>query len=351
MSAFSTVLVLRRLARGVAATLLALLMQANANAAAPCAIEIDPIWQEAEGLRARLESDTFASALKTFIQDIQDNRVEFLKWQADAEQYRDKLCLPYQSAVAAYAGRAKTFVDKGCSQPKISDPQLYAWCVPEHEWLVAEAKKLTEREASVVNPNFDRVNNAGQALMDKARRAVDRAKERLDPAQLENSFRLYALALLKEVHSGALTSCAALARMSDALGPKTGWQYGRHLAVLGSVLAPTGNPLVVGAHPRSVAFSATGFRRRFVGPPGNERDNQVRHAVGYLMMGAEFGATGATWGTYWEDRFRRRWAGLVPEEHDYLLGVAAGEIGRDLKTHALSANELGNTIRFRLCGP
>jgi hypothetical protein len=77
----------------------------------------------------------------------------------------------------------------------------------------------------------------------------------------------------------------------------------------------------------------------------------VRHAVAYLMMGSEFGATGATWGTYWEDRFRKWWAGQVPEEHDYLLGVAAGEIGRDLKTNVLSVNELGNTVRSKLCGP
>ena len=350
MRALSTGFVFRSLARWVAAILVAHLLVGFAHAAAPCEIDIDPIWQEADGLRVKLEDDPFAIAFAIFIKDIKDNDAEFRQWRIDAEQYRDTICMPYQNAVDARESRVKIFVAKGCSQPKITDPDLYAWCVPEHAWLVSEAQKLQAREASDINPNFDRINSWGQRLVVKARRAVERGKEMLEPLNLENSFRLYAFAVQKDVQSGALTSCAALAQMSDALGPKTGWQYGRHLAVMGSVLAPTGNPLVFGVHPRSVVFTATGFRRRFIGPPGSEKDNQVRHAVGYLMMGAEFGATGATWGTYWEDRFRKWWAGQVPEEHDYLLGVAAGEIGRDLKTHALSVHDLGNTIRSKLCG-
>lgn len=351
MRAPSTGFAFSSLAWRVPAILVAHLLVAYAHAAAPCGIDIDPIWQEADGLRVKLENDPFAIAFATFIKDIKDNNTEFRQWRVDAEHYRDSICTPYQSAVTARESRVKIFVAKGCSQPKISDLSLYSWCVAEHAWLVSEAQKLEAREANEINPEFNRINNWGQQLVSKAQRAVERAKEMLDPGNLENSFRLYAFALQKKVQSGALTSCAALAQMSDALGPKTGWQYGRHLAVMGNVLAPTGNPLVFGSHPRSVVFTATGFRRRFVGPPGSEKDNQVRHAVGYLMMGAEFGATGATWGTYWEDRFKKWWVGQVPEEHDYLLGVAAGEIGRDLKLHALSVNELGTAIRSRLCGP
>ncbi|MDP1772552.1 MAG: hypothetical protein Q8L15_09740 [Methylobacter sp.] len=41
--------------------------------------------------------------------------------------------------------------------------------------------------------------------------------------------------------------------------------------------------------------------------------------------------------------------GRVPEEYDYLLGIAAGEIGRDLKSGG-SVDGLGNTIRAKLCG-
>ncbi|OGB22293.1 MAG: hypothetical protein A3I66_13815 [Burkholderiales bacterium RIFCSPLOWO2_02_FULL_57_36] len=328
----------------------AFLLAGHAHAAVPCAISIDPIWQEADGLRGKLENDPFAAAFGTFVSDIKNNDGEFQQWRVDAEHYRDKVCTPYRKSVEAHGNRIKIFVSKGCSQPKISDPGLYAWCLEEHAWLISEAQKLEARETSEVNPKFDRLNQRGQVLLAKERQAVTRAKEMLDPYNLENTFRLYAFAVRKNVLAGVLTSCEALAQMSDALGPRTGWQYGRHLAVMGTVLAPTSNPLVYGAHPRSVVFTAGGFRRRYVGPPGSERDNQVRHAVGYLMMGAEFGATGAAWGTYWEDRFKKRWHGQVPEEHDYLLGVAAGEIGRDLKTHVLSVEELGRRIRAVLCG-
>ena len=188
--------------------------------------------------------------------------------------------------------------------------------------------------------------------MTKARLAVERAKEMLDPGKLENSFRLYAFAVLKDVQARSLTSCEALARMSDALGPKTAGQYGRHLAVMGSVLASENNPIVIAPHADSVRFTASGFRRRFVGPPGRglENANQVRHATAYLMAGAEFGAAGAKFVSYMQDRVQHLVRGRVPEEHDYLLGIAAGEIGRDLKFHTLSVNTLGNTLRAKLCG-
>jgi hypothetical protein len=138
--------------------------------------------------------------------------------------------------------------------------------------------------------------------------------------------------------------------MSDALVPKTGGQFGTHLLIMGKVLAAENNPTLVSPpNARSVAFSATGFQRRFIGPPGRERDNQVRHAVGYLMMGAEFGVVGATLGSAWEDRYRKLYGGQVPEEFDYLLAKAAGEIGRTLKASG-SASTLGSTVRSKLCG-
>lgn len=346
----SNIVILFHRARWVPALLFALFAPVHAHALAPCEIGVDPIWQEADGLRSKLEGDSFASAFGTFVKDIKDNNAELQLWRVDAERFRTSICLPYTKDLESYESRLKTFVSKGCTQPTISPPNLYAWCVAEHASLTSEERRLKAREASEYNPGFDRILNWGQQLLTKERSAVERAKEMLDPGKLENSFRLYAFAVLKDVQAGRLTSCEALAQMSDALGPKTGWQYGRHLAMMGNVLASTRNPLVYGSHPAPVVFTASGFRRRFVGRPGAERENQVRHTVGYLMMGAEFGATGATLGTIWEDRLRKWWDGQVPEEHDYLLGIAAGEIGRDLKHHTLSAKDLGSTVRAKLCG-
>lgn len=343
--------IVRRLWRGIwlfFSISVSLVIPFDARAEAPCEIGIKPIWQEAEELRSKLETDPFASAFGQFIKDLKDNAAELEQWKADAEDFRDNTCIPYNNDLTSYENRINTFIYKGCNAAVIEDQDLYAWCVSEHDALESLKRDINDRHATQEKPGEDKLNNWGQELLNKEQRAFDRGKEMLDPGNLENAFRLYAFSVKKDVDAGSLTSCEALAQMSDALAPKTG-QYGKHLAVMGSVLAPTGNPLVLAPHARSVEFTASGFQRRFVGPPGLEKDNQVRHAVAYLMAGAEFGASGANLGTYMEDRIKKWWEGRVPEEYDYLLGIAAGEIGRDLKSGS-SIDGLGNTIRAKLCG-
>ncbi len=329
-------------------TTILLTVSVPARAAAPCEIEIKPIWQEAEGLRSQLESDPFVSAFGTFIKDLKDNAAELQQWRSAAEDYRDRVCIPYNRDAAAYEGRVQNFINQGCTQNGI-EPGLYAWCVPEHSALENLKRDLDFRLANNVTPGEDRLNDWGGNLVTKEEQAVQHAKEMLDAGNAENAFRLYAFSVKKKVDAGSLTSCQAFAQMSDALVSRSGGQYGKHLMLMGAVLAPTANPFVFGAHPRSVVFTATGFRRKYIGPPGRERDNQVRHATAYIMAGSEFGAGGAKFGTYMEDKFTMWLNGRVPEEYDYLLGIAAGEIGRDLRG-GMSASELGNSIRSKLCG-
>lgn len=331
--------------------LCALLLWTGAAHAAKkiCDVAIEPVWAEADTLAERLRNDAFAEAFGVYVEDLKKNRADFEEWRRRGEQWAAANCRPLELRLDRHQAEVQAHA---ASCPSVVPDQATAdRCNENARRLNGQARAL-DAAIDRVSAAWEKRNDDFYPILRAQERAVGRARDMLDSANIQNAFRLYAFSVAKRVNAGQLTSCDALAQMSNTLAGKTGSQYGRHLAVMGSVLASEDNPIVIDSSARSVRFTASGFQRRFVGPPGRglERANQVRHATAYLMAGAEFGASGAMFASYMQDKVRHLLAGRVPEEHDYLLGIAAGEIGRDLRAHALSVEALGSRLRARLCG-
>lgn len=316
----------------------------QANAIEPCEIEIDPIWNEADQLQQSLANDPFAAAFEQFIKDFKQNREELHKWIESANDYRNRVCLPYQRDLTNYEARRPPY-ERQCTGT-ITDPKVFADCQSEYRLLAEWKGRLDRKLYSELRPAEERLNSRGQELLTKEKRAVERAKHMIGPGNLKNAFHLFALKMSKDVGAGRISSCEALALMSEALGPKVGWEYGKFAAMMGQVLATEANPMVFDPTASSASFNASGFKSEFV---GYQKDNQVRHFVAYFMLGTEFGETAADIVSVIQDRLRLRAHGREPQEFDYKLAIAAGTLGRDVARQPSRLRSLGSTIRAKIC--
>lgn len=164
------------------------------------------------------------------------------------------------------------------------------------------------------------------------------------------AFHDYANEIRKAVGNGFMTSCEAMARLSDRLAPKVSDQYGAHALILTSVLASKDNPLqLIDIKRQQIDFSASGFKQAYVGSEPNE--NQVRHFLAHYMLSLDVGVL--NWGQglsiyrdyvipYRENRQLEYW--------DFELARAAEEIAKEVSTRGnWGAKSLGRAIRKEIC--
>lgn len=97
--------------------------------------------------------------------------------------------------------------------------------------------------------------------------------------------------------------------------------------------------------PLSPDFGQTGFRPEFQEPQFGPRNNQVRHFIGFVVAGYEWGAPGASVvnaGRELWDTMRGYSSGTWP---DVRLGNAGADLGWRIRLGEIAPKEVGDWIQ------
>lgn len=282
-----------------------------------------------------LKSDAFADAYDTYVNDLERLKLEIDTQEEQALAFVNGPCQQYSEDVRQFEQDRANWETSDCVRGPTKDE--LPTCNERYQLLAARRLTLLDQERRIHATEAD-LNHRADALEDKGDAVLARAAVVLDPDQVEQALRLYISWLKRE---GSLDSCQSLVRVADRLGQRVKKQW-LFLELLARNLVSGPGPLrklirVSGLSP--FAFDSTGFKARF---RTDLTDNQVRHAVAYMVVGFKFQGSGADLVAKFRDE-------LKGEPQDYWLGVEAGHMGFQLKSGTYDTGNFGSAIKGRIC--
>lgn len=283
-----------------------------------CTIDDLPIWDEARAMLQRVRDDPFAEVLEVYQRDLEQllEREDGMKRRA--REWYENECLP-----AKRAGDAQRSQCSG----ELSESQE-ARCAS----LLATATNLKTQAMASAEVS----NQETRDVEARLRSAIDRATDVLAKEAVERMFAR----LAQRVHDSGVTDCEALARLLGALGKKVDGDIGLLRHVAGAVLANGVEDEVPRPQQGYVRFHQSGFRAQYLDPDANS-DNQVRHFVGYFVLGA-----GGRSSRVLELVASQRDKGQLA---DYTLGLVAGNMGAKIAAQPSFLSTLEGSVRGAAC--
>lgn len=312
---------------------LALSNPAAGDTLQPCTYQLSTLPQAVAEALDRLRHDAFADAYETYARDLEQVEDDFHEWVDEVEEYLRTECQPYEEARQIYEQDRANF-ESGCAS--VSEDQLNE-CLYQKSQLDLRREVLLRRgeKLNAIQEGFDQ---RSQTLTTTAATDIEHARLVLQPEHVEDALRLF-ISRIQKQHSG--NSCHDLALIAEKLGERVvnQWYFLEFLA-RNLVSRPRQlSYLIREATLTPFEFDATGFQPRFRTDLG---DNQVRHAVAYMVVGYKFQGSGADLVAQIRDE-------LKGEPQDYWLGVEAGHMGFQLRTGIYGTRNFGRAIRARLC--
>lgn len=315
------------------------------TAAAPCLVAQPPLpacayrvrnQQTIAQARGLLRDDAFADAYTVYLRDLDASQQELDGWVRDADEYARGRCRAYSEAAAQYEADVGAFNASVCVVGPLAPEQL-ADCRYRKEQLDLRRGSLLQRreDDQALEQDLDR---RGRELEARAAGVLERAALVLDPDHVEDALRLYISWLQRNSTGGA---CSDLARIAERLGLRVQNQW-LFLELLARNLVPHPDRLrwlIRATELTPFAFGASGFKARF---RTNLTDNQVRHALAYMVVGYKYEGAGADLVSQVRDELRG-------QPQDYWLAVEAGHMGFQLRTGTYDTGNFGRAIRGRLC--
>lgn len=315
---------------------------ATAAAAQDCVTTLDPVEQEVKPLLARINADPFSGGFTTIIDKLAQADGAIEAWLRRAEVHSKTVCEPYFSALRAYEGEAQAYQSRCPSV--VYDVALYNQCRSEYDRLKPRQAALEKQLADLKSAEAA-LNADGAKVLELARAAVEPAREILDERNTEKAFSLLAQSKKQDVSHGKITDCQAMAQLFDALSAKVGSSPDEVALYAGKVLANGvgfRGITVVARGEHHVVFGQSGFRAQYQDDDPSSR-NQVRHFVGYLVLGLKY-STGTN---YYADAVAEwRDAG---QSADISLGVVGANLGKSMADQPRLLRGLGGAIRTTIC--
>lgn len=298
-----------------------------------CDVMVRPIWSDLPKVMQRLEDDPFKVILEIYRSDLDQLAKGHEEWMARAHEWLNNTCLP--SLAAANAHRSSC----GGAHPTSTT----ASC----QRLLSNAARMD----AVVQAESVQINRDLDILERKLRSAMDRANDVLKPDVTEQLFRRLVGRFQKAVAQKTMRDCDALAILMGALARRTGGDAHQLAKVAGRVLAKgvSGGVITLVPVPEPgvyVEFNQIGFRAFYLDTDVHSQ-NQVRHFVGYFIMGmigAEHGLT---------SRLLIQIIATHRDKNqpaDHALGLVAANLGAELIVHPeFLFQDLERKVRDTVC--
>lgn len=292
-----------------------------------CDIIVRPIWDGVPTLQKRLADDPFRDVLEVYRRDLDQLSGAHEKWFTGAHDWLNNNCLPSLAAARAYQSH--------CSGTLT--PSETSACQVE----LANAWRMNE----AVTAEAVRRNDELDDLERRLQSAIGRANDILKPDATEQMFRR----LVGRVQ-GTMSDCQALARLMGALALRDNSDTQQLAKVAGRVLSKgvSGGHLTLVAAPEAgvyVAFHQSGFRAPYLDMDKNS-DNQVRHFVGYFIMGMIGAEHGLTSRLLTEIIATHR---DHNQPADYKLGLVAANLGAAVAANPAFLQDLERRVRDAAC--
>lgn len=276
----------------------------------------------------RLQIDPFRPVLEIYAKDLREAVNDHEGWSEQMHLWYTEQCLPAVAAGKAYQAKCT-----GALSPEAIGP-----CRAK----LAEAAALNAK----VRDGFE----ALAVVLRRLKRAVNRAKDVLDPRNSEAMFRR-----LAELYRQKLPDCEAMSRLMGALGKRIDGDVRLFTTIAARVLTSgvqqivpyTNIPLVIEApSPQGwVHFGQHGFGFTYLDPDPNSQ-HQVNHFVAYFVVGARSHTDPAA------DQFLREGIAFIREQGqaaDYRLGIVAAELGARIAAQPHLMNDLERLTREAVC--
>jgi hypothetical protein len=330
---------LRHLLSALAALALALWiapLSAYAANLEPCTYQVGTLPENVKSYLEALRADPFADAYDTYIADLKHVQTDTESWVSDVDEYSQVQCRTYNDAVKQYELDKQVWEASSCRRGPVTQ-DMVADCNYRHSQLNMRYNILKNREKEIRAIEAD-FNHRSQALGASAEPAFKHADTVLDPDHVEDALRLY-ISWMKR--AGTSDSCHSLAHIAEKLGQRVTnqWYFLEYLA-RNLVTSPRRlSSLIRVSNLAPFAFDSSGFKARF---RTDLADNQVRHAVAYMVVGYKYQGSGADLVAQLRDE-------LKGEQQDYWLGVEAGHMGFQLRTGTYDTGNFGRAIGGRLC--
>ena len=311
-------------------------------------------------LLGRLRDDAFADALKTYIRDLSDAADTLHGLRAELQPYNSD-CISVTDDARGFGGDARAWNRSDCVGGVSEDEG--ARCASRQADLRSRKSTLQDRYAAV-SAASDRLNDAFSRTSAKAERAVRNANVILDPANIEQVLRLYMWHVIEERAQDE--SCRAFATIAKALSKRVANQklFIDYLVrntverLRWSVTLFTGPGSAAPAFASSgKTFNSSGFKAKFINKIGQDK-NLVRHTAVHMYSGYKLpaGITATKLISYFRDILMQEYKengeykGNVPENGDWYLALAAGQLGYRLGHGLLRTAEFGDAMTIQLCG-
>lgn len=301
-----------------------------------CGYRSGTIGETIESYLDPLKRDAFAEAYGTYIADLERAKADNDGLVAEVAEYSRTPCKAFTEARDIFARDAAAWNASVCvvgpvTENMVADCQYQESQLKQRQSILMDRLRWLESRKS----DFDqRVND----LSARARPALEHAALVLDPDHVEDALRLYVSWLQRERSD---SSCRQFAGIAEKLGQRVQnrWLFLELLAR--NLVTKHGrlNGLIRHATLAPFSFDATGFKARF---RTESADNQVRHAVAYMVVGYKYQGTGADLVAQLRDE-------LKGEPQDYWLGVEAGHMGFQLRSGTYDSGNFGRNVRGRLC--
>lgn len=236
-------------------------------------------------------------------------------------------------------------------------------CRARHANLVSRRTTLQRRYDGITS-RTNTIEGDFQSVTSRGRRAIENASNVINPANTEHALRLYILHIFKTDGQPPSNSCRAFYRIASTLGKRTADDtlfidmLARNLIefrpdVNLSAGTPPATPWAEKDWPSKIRanrnfFSASGFKGNFV---DKANDNQVRHAVGYMLFGYKLpvGVGPAAVVSQISDIWVKYLTGNVPEPNDFHLAIASAQLGLRLADGRLTRRTFGDALGAELC--
>jgi hypothetical protein len=299
-----------------------------------------------QDLLTRLRTDAFAPALDVYIHDLENVVDETGKFIARLSSLNSR-CHAYNVDAWSFDQDALDWNQSNCVSGV--EEQLGAGCAAKREGLRDRRSTLQGAYQNISNTDDGLVNYFAE-IDAKAEPAIRNAILILKPENTEQVLRLYIWHVLRMVKRGETDSCRGFAQIAQALGKRVKNQ-GTFLTYLtrnvmtnpgpASYIIPKGQP----ADPIS-GFSSSGFKKKFLNTEGQTK-NLIRHTAAHLLTGYELRAslTPNQIITYFRDKVLPP----NPENGDYYLALAAGELGWRLRHKPVSTADFGDNMLTQFC--
>jgi hypothetical protein len=299
--------------------------------------------------RDLLKKDAFADAYDAYVKDLETLQTELDAWVKDSREYADGLCKSLTEGVTQYDKDVAAFDASYCVVGPVT-PEQVPGCQSQKDQLDQRRGILLQRiaQSQAIEAGL---RSRGADITARSAPALTHATTVLDPDHVEDALRLY-ISWLQRNSTGS--SCYDFAKIAEQLGARVANQKMFLQFLARNMITSPG--LLNGVLPKKFAlsvaqfyaapdlapfrFGASGFKARF--RTDNLNDNQVRHAIAYMVVGYSWTGTGADLVAQFRDE-------RIGEPQDYWLGVEAGHMGFQLRTGTYDAGNFGRSIRGRLC--